>query len=221
MKSIVIAFTIFCSTSVFAQLPFEQVDYAKFIKNISYTNADGKSISVAYYIPEMYWNFAKESMHFTDSDIDTLKAWLNGYTPVILCHGTVNPETGFYYFDSEEKMAKEVKIVYQGKTYLPLERATMPEEVENIYYIIKPAFSEILGQLGSGLNMYFFDIRDKDQQTLIDPYKSPGMQICVGPQVFNFSLPLPCLYPDKTCPADKETFPSNYNYCPIHGNKLN
>ena len=194
---------------------------SKFTVNINRTVTDGKEMHIALWFPVMYWDLAAKSFNAQQQEIDMIKSWMGGYTMFMVYHGEMDVESQGFVSESEKAMRSKISMEFNGKTYKPVPTSDLPEELQAFVGAFKPMMTQMFGTMGPGMNAYFFDVRDSMGDSEIDPYKNTDFKILFDKKVMNFDLPLPSLYPDKPCELDGEMYPSNYNYCPIHGNKLN
>ena len=172
-------------------------------------------------MPPNYWDLvAKGNPQFDKKSVESLKALIGGYTLVLVYSGELSTSTRSFVSESEETIRKSVTLEYNNKKYKPLSPNQLPEELAQFSAYLKPTMTQMFGTMGPGMNFFFFDIKDANKASLIDPYKDTDFKITVDSETFNYNLPLPSLFEDKKCEVDGENYPSNYNFCPIHGNEL-
>ena len=78
----------------------------------------------------------------------------------------------------------------------------------------------MLGEMGSGMSIFYFEITDNSGENLLNPYNDLDFSLQLASVKNTFHLPLPSLFQDSKCPNDGELFPANYEFCPYHGSKL-
>jgi len=214
MKISIILLTFFAFGSLRAQLSANQVDYQLFSKEILKTDNSIEEINLTMWLPPIFWDVASSQLHLPQKDVDELKSYMKDYTILIVCRGTIDLRTGVLSMLSESELRQKLLLEYNNKTYEPLKTEELSDDQLSMSIVIKPIFSQMMGQFGSGIQIFFFSTGE------ISPLKNEDFSLSIGTRTLTYELPIACLYPNKTCTEDKKEYPSNYIYCPIHGNKL-
>ncbi len=203
------------------RLNAEEIDLNKLIKDILYTNS-GDQITILFWIPDMYWDVmaTKDKKTFSEETLYQLKQMLGNKAIFFAVSGKLNASTAQFVAKEESYVRSNLSIQYNGKTYKPIPESKLSQELNMLNDYMKPMFSKMLGDMGSAMTLYYFDVSDGEGTNLLDPYSNSDFTLNLGSLKHTFHLPLPSLYTDAKCPNDNELFPANYEYCPYHGSKL-
>jgi len=224
MKNALCLFVLLFSFSALSQerLALKNVDQNKLLKDIVYTYNGNDQITILYWFPVVYWEImsAKDPKIITPEVISQLKQMLGNKSIFFAVSGKLNTNTQLFEAKDESYLRSNISVVYNGKTYKPIADAKLPEELKMLNDYIKPMFSQMLGDMGSGLSIFYFEVVDNTGQNLLDPYSGLDYSLTLGALKNTFHLPLPSLFKDSKCTNDGELFPANYEFCPYHGSKL-
>lgn len=203
------------------ELPLETVDQTKLIKDLVKSEAVNNKTYMSLWLPEVYWEFMVGQGVLTELQYEEFISMTKGYSIFFVFAGSLNDENTLWDADSETKLLKQIQITYNGKVYTPLKDKQLTVELRDFSETMQPMMTQMFGSMGNGFRYFFFDIRDSNQECIVDPLKDSDLKIKIDNDVtFTYNLPFPSLFEDKKCPVDSEEFPYNYNYCPIHGNEL-
>lgn len=221
MKTIILFLTITISTFSFGQKIKEKIDFTEYVKYLSQTKTDGQDFKMSMWMPLNYLDLsAKARPDYDPEVIKFLEELFDGYTLVMIYSGEIDTDNQMFVSESASTTRNKVYLEFQGKKYKPLTDSQLTDELSELTESIKPMINQMVGSLGPGMNLFFFDVRDDNNKSLIDPYKDNDFKIKIEKEIFHYNLPVPALFEDKKCEIENETYPSNYNYCPIHGNQL-
>jgi len=203
------------------QLSMDEVDVNKLLKDILYTNS-GDQITIFFWIPDMYWDVmaSRDKKTFTPEVLSQLKQMLNNKSIFFAVSGKINAYSSQFVAKEDSYIRTNLAIQFNGKTYKPIPESKLSEELNMLNDYMKPMFTKMLGDMGSGMTLYYFDILDNEGNNQLDPYSNSDFTVNLGSLKHTFHLPLPSLFTDSKCANDGELFPANYEYCPYHGSKL-
>ena len=220
MRQVLTGILLSISVLTFGQVETE-VSITELIKEIQQWNKKDNKMSLAWWIPNEYWRIAlKDNKQIPEEAIDQIENVLEDYIMIWACDLTINSD-GTMKYTTEEEINKSITVLdNNNKKYFPLEKNEIDGEALAIAENMKPVFSQTLGQMGRGIQFYFFKVIDQSEKKLIDP-KLPGQfKVSHSDSDFLWKLPLSTLTPPKFCPVDKEKMKGTWSYCPIHGQKL-
>ena len=224
MKNALFLIVLLISFTSFSQerLTLKNVDQNKLLKDIVYTYNGNDQVTVLYWFPIVYWEIlsAKDPKTITPEVISQLKQMLGNKSIFFAVSGKLNANTRLFEAEEETYLRNNTSVAYNGKTYKPIAEAKLSEELKMLNDYIKPMFAQMLGDMGSGLAIFYFEVVDNTGQNLLDPYASVDFSLALGSIKNTFHLPLPSLFKDSKCTNDGELFPANYEFCPYHGSKL-
>jgi len=209
------------SLSSNAQKKTENIDFSKLMKDIAITKASTHEIEAAIWMPTIYWEVvARDNPNFTTEVVEQIKSLVDDYVIVCYVKTKLNDNTLSFEPILGSALRKKLVLEFNEKSYKPLYYNDLPDDVQKIKDILEPMFSKMLGELGSGMNVLFFEVKDREGNNLIDPSKNGSFSLKYEESLITYNLPLPSLCEDKICKTDDVIFPGNYVFCPFHGTKL-
>ncbi len=220
MKNLIFFILLFISFSVFSQEK-KKIDITEYIKEVQIWNKEGSKMALTFWIPTSYWRLALEgSPNVTEESIQLIEQTFEAYLFVCVLELTMDAGAEMT-FKEESQIRKGLYARAHGnKVLLPLKDKDIPETTLYFMETMKPMFEQMLGQMGKGMHFYLFDNQDKNGNMLVDEYEKGSLIIKHSDHEFNFELPLVILLPDKFCPTDNAVMKGNWNFCPMHGVKL-
>jgi hypothetical protein len=200
----------------------EEVNLIDLIKEIQIWDKQGKKMRMAWWIPTEYWKVALAGYkEIPPGTVDQISNLLADYMFIAAADVSVEVN-GSMSFSSETDIRKSINLIdSNGKKYQPLPAADIRSEVITMAETMKPMFAQTLGQMGQGIQLYFFKVKDNKNMNLISAKQAGNFKVQHSNCEFSWSLPLSTLLPPKYCPVDKQKMQGNWQYCPIHGQKLN
>ncbi len=204
------------------ELKLAEVDQNKLLKDIVYTHTGNDEITILYWFPEIYWEVmaAKDPKSITPEVISQLKQMLGNKSIFIAISGKLNSSTRSFQSKEESDIRSNISVVLNGKTYKAIANSKLSEDLKMLNSYLKPMFAQMLGDMGSGMAIFYFEITDNSGENLLNPYSNLDFNLNLASVKNTFHLPLPSLFQDSKCTNDGESFPANYEFCPYHGSKL-
>jgi hypothetical protein len=139
---------------------------------------------------------------------------------VAIVDGRIGAFGGVTY-RSEEAVRTSVTIKdATGLSYAPLSESAVDADIRNLFQMLKPVITNMLGPMGQNIHFILFNSKRKDGQLVADPQSEGTFYIVVAEKEFLYRLPLGSVLPAKYDPGTRERFPGNYNYNPFTGSKL-
>lgn len=220
MKKLLMVITFLIGFSSFCQENIK-VDVVDYIKEVQIWKKQGNNMSFTFWIPTSYWEIAlKDSPSVPPGYVNYISSLFQDYVFICALDLEINTNATMTY-TLEQDLRNSISIVDGiGMEYFPLENDQITEEVFLMSETLSPMFAQMLGQMGEGMHFYFFEIKDKQGNNIIDEYTKGEFTVKHSNHDFKFQLPLVCLLPPKTCPKDGAEMKGNWNYCPYHGVKL-
>ena len=216
--SILLSALVCCS---YGQTIPADVTLSDFVKETQQSKSEvGSNIKMAWWIPLEFWDIvANSNPGISKSSMDQVKELFRGYTMVITIDGISNGTPGSYNFRSYEDDKSIVTLVDSlNRRYIPLEDNELDNTALLFREKLKPVLTNMLGSMGSGANLYFFQARE-GMNTNTASAKG-RFKVMLGNIPFKWSMPLACLMPDKYCPVDDLKMKGDWLFCPYHGVKL-
>lgn len=198
-----------------------EVNLTDYIKEVQIWTKEQNNMSHTLWLPTSYWDLAlKDNPSIPKQTVTQLKNTFKDYIFLCALDVTINSD-GSFSFTSESDLRKSLYLQdSSGTKYYPLNSADISSDAKEFSKMLTPMFSQMLGQFGSGMYFYFFKVKDKKGNNLIDEFKTHDFNIYHSNKSFNYNLPLVALLPPKVCPIDQEEMKGNWLYCPFHGSKL-
>lgn len=200
----------------------KNVNLTDFIRDLQIWQKDDKEMALTFWIPQSYWDISlKGSPDVEESQIAELNSIFEGYIFICALDMELLPG-GNVTYTSEKNIRRSISLIApDGNSYLPLKEKDIPDKLQNMSNVLKPMFSKILGQMGEGIQFYFFEVKDVVGKELINELKSGQFTVKHSNREFVYNLPIVSLLESKHCPEDGAEMKGNWNFCPIHGVKLN
>lgn len=224
MKKTLCLLVLLISVSSFAQqkLELKDVDQNKLLKDIVYTNTNNEDITLIYWFPVTYWEVlsAKDPKTFTPEVISQLKQMLGNKSIFIAISGKISATSRTFQSKGESYLRNNISVAFGGKSYKPIPESQLSSELNLLSDYIKPMFTQMLGDMGAGMSLFYFEITDSSGENALNPYNSSDFTAGLASVKNTFHLPLSSLFKDAKCANDGESFPANYEFCPYHGSKL-
>ena len=197
------------------------INITELIREIQQWNKTDNKISLAWWVPNEYWSLALQGdKRIPKETVKQLENAFGDYVLIWACDLNINLN-GTMNFTSGEEIRKTISVVdKQGKVHHPLEKNQITEEALIIVENMKPYFAQAIGQVGEGIYPFFFQIKDKNKENLINATLPGQFRVSHSNSEFLWKLPLVTLLPPKFCTVDNEKMKGNWLYCPIHGQKL-
>jgi hypothetical protein len=208
--------------SVFGQIHKEDVNLTDFIREIEQWKKENNRIQFVAWMPADYWEIAgSQSSNVPPKTINQMKEAMKDLVLVYVLDMRSNGD-GTMEFKSNDEIKNDLALLDSGSLkYYPLAEKNISQRALRIGDQLRPFFAQNMGKMGQGLNIFYFQVKDNKGQNLINPRLKNSFSIREGGKQFSWVLPLVSLMPPKFCPVDKEKMKGNWNYCPIHGVKLN
>lgn len=124
-------------------------------------------------------------------------------------------------FKSEEDIRKTI-LLYDstGKGVKPMEMNDLSSTAREMILSMKPLLEKMMGEFGEGMQLVLFDAK-KIKGVSVDDLSGHGQfTLAWSKYRFTWQLPFASVLLPKKCPTDGESMKGNWNYCPVHGVKL-
>jgi hypothetical protein len=205
-----------------AQSVPKEVTLVDFIKESQQMKLAGHNMKLVWWVPEEFWDVvANDNPSIRKSDMEAVKSLFSGYTMVIAIAGTRTSENSevIYDFMSYDEMKPSIQLIdVSNVQYRPLEDKDISNEILGFRERLKPIFTNSLGALGKGANVFFFKTEAGVNTT--SAAANARFKVILDAVTFNWNAPMPCLMPAKYCPVDDLKMKGDWIYCPYHGVKL-
>jgi hypothetical protein len=220
MKKLIAFFLIGCCTNAFGQ-NFKEVNFTEFIRETQQWNKENNRLQMVWWLPAEYWKVSLSQTNTVSSEAgNRILAMIKDY--VLICTGDMTLQNADLDYKSKEDVRKGLSLIDDaGRSYYPLADNELSQEATDIEEVLKPMFASLLGQMGKGMHVFYFKIQDSNGKNILDAYAKENFKVLQGGRSFTWHLPLVTLLPSKFCPIDQEKMKGNWNFCPVHGVKLN
>jgi hypothetical protein len=220
MRIIISAILFIICANTFSQFT-KKVDLTEYIREIQIWNKQENNMTLTFWIPSSYWRIALEdSPQVAPELINQIEKAFEDLMVVCALDLDINLD-GTMTYTKEQDLRKSILILDSiGNSHFPLTDAQLSPEALAFSEAISPMFAQMLGQMGQGMHFYFFKIKDSNGANVINEYQKGRFTIKHSGKEFEYLLPLVTLLPSKKCPIDGAEMKGNWNFCPIHGVKL-
>ncbi len=191
------------------------------VEEIQQIKQTTKTLKLVWWIPTEFWKAVMdEQKESTPEQKDYLVNLFDDYT--ILVAGDYNMEANNSGLDFTVNDVKKSLTFYENGKKVPLlkESDTDDQVLTLMNDMMKPVFEQMLGKMGSGIDIFIFNNKNSSGKRILNPYNSGNFRVELGTDIFEWKLPLVSLMEEKVCNTDSAKFPGNYVYCPFHGTKL-
>jgi hypothetical protein len=180
------------------------------------------SKQMVIWFPEDFWSIIGKQMKISPEYVQKIAKNMGEYLLFAVVDYNISNE-GKITFKTDEQIRKTLQLLDSSKhIYLPLNENDISEESNRMIDFLKPVMKNLLGQFGEGMKLYLFSsLKDKSGKNSIVLHKENSFTLQWNTVKFNWKLPFASVLPLKYCPIDNEELKGNWNYCPIHGKKLN
>ena len=185
------------------------------------STGDADKLRLVWWVPVEFWEVSLASdPSMTKEQLTEFIDVLDDYTMIGVIEGTVGPFGGITY-ESRNAIKEELTITSTMGTVLrPLDDDDINPDAQNLLDMLKPIFSNMLGNMGENLQMMLFEGYESGLDRVADPKKEGVFKVQVFEETLEWKLPLGSLMPPKTCPVDGQLLNGAWLYCPWHGKKL-
>jgi hypothetical protein len=171
------------------------------------------------WFPYDFWQMVGEQMKASPELIEHITKEMSNYMMFAVVDYTMSASG--LSFKTEEEIRGSLKLLDSSKNvYKALEDKDISSTAKELLASLEPVMAQMLGQFGEGMRVFLFDSRKINGRPAIDIAKPNYFTLSWAKVNLKWTLPLASVLPPKSCPVDRETMKGNWNYCPVHGVKL-
>ncbi|THB66066.1 MAG: hypothetical protein D6B27_07280 [Gammaproteobacteria bacterium] len=197
-----------------------KVNIQKLVEDTQRMEQSGGKITLVWWIPDAYWKESfRQAPGMTQAQKDEFLKMVKDYTIICVMDGKIG-NFGGVKTASRTEIMKNIILSVDGRKYKPLADSQISGDAKTFLGMMKPVMSNMLGQVGSGLEFMAFDGKNKKGAPLLNPMKKGAFTVTFLNKDYKWRLPLGSLLPPMQDPKTKEVFPGNYLYNPYTGKKL-
>lgn len=198
---------------------FSKVNTNEFITECVKQGGETPHSQAVIWFPYEYWILVGEKFNFSSELVKQITDEMNQYMMFAVVDYTISNTQPT--FKSEDEIRKSIKLYdSSGNIYLPVNENDLSPLASQVLEKIKPVMSQMLGQFGDGMRLFLFDARLVDGKPPYNVAKSNHFTLSWDQTNLKWILPFASILPPKYCPVDNEKMQGNWNYCPVHGVKL-
>lgn len=218
MKNIIILPVILFGLYGFSQEK-KEINYGELMTECTKMSVDAGHNKMVLWFPYDYWDAIAKQPGMPKAYVQMIKEEMKNY--LMFCLADYTNRLSVIKFRTEEEIRKTIRITdTAGNVLKPIDPEDMPLRVKEMVTSFQPAFEKLLGQFGEGMRIFIFEVDQKDDKPVLDIYSKGGFTLSWEGASFSWKLPLAAVLAPKYCPLDKEEMKGNWNYCPLHGVKL-
>ena len=205
---------------LFAFTPFAKaIDIQKLIKETEQMSQTPDRITLVWWIPTEFWRQSlKNNPKVTAEQASHLAGLLDDYSVFVVVVTDVGPMAGLSPID-RASIVTNSEFRIEDKTIPLLENKDISADAQNFVAMMKPVFTNMLGQFGKGMEFYIYP-NHKNGKKLLDPVENGQFSYTVFGKRFDWQLPLGSCLPPRIDPKTGEEFPGNYIFNRYTGEKL-
>ena len=218
IKKFTVVFSIILSLSLFSQ---KKTAMERMIDELQQIKQTSKSLKLVWWIPTEFWQVVmKEQKRGTPEQRDYINNLFNDYTILVAGNYSLASNNGTLDFTVND--VQNSLVFYENGQKLPtLKESDIDSVVLSLMNdTMKPVFTQMLGTMGSGIEIFIYNNKNSAGKRILDPYKPGTLTAEMGKDLFEWKLPMVSIMQEKVCKTDSSKFPGNYIYCPFHGTEL-
>ena len=220
MKRTLLAVLVALALPLQAQTPVN-VDLTEMVRELQQWQRADNKMKMMMWLPTEYWRIAIAANKQLPQDVtDEIERVLGDYVLILACDLAIKNDASMDFVSEVELRQRLSLYGKDGTPHPPLKDSEIDQEAMMLASNIKPVFSQMLGQFGRGMQIFFFHAKDANGALHAEAMKSGELRLRYGAEEFRWTTPLATLLPPKACPVDKASMKGNWTYCPFHGNKL-
>ena len=182
---------------------------------------DNNLFRLVWWIPTEYWELSfKGATNMTEAQKQEFYKIVTNYVVVAVIDAKTTMLGSLNSISRDAIMAKISLAAGASEPLKPLADTEISGDAKNLFSMMKPMLSSLMGQLGSSMEFVFFKGVDDRGVRLIDPARPGLVAINYDSSKFAWRLPLGSLLPPQYDLQSGEAFPGNYIYSPFTGAKL-
>ena len=191
----------------------------EFIQECMKTSGEVGNKQIAIWLPYNFWTLVGDQIKVSPEFEENLVNQMRDY--IMFCVVDLTLRNADLQFKSEEEIRNSIRLTDSSKNiYKPLEDIDISSDAKRLVQTLKPVMAQMLGQFGTGTRIYLFKAKIVDNQPSINVMTKNSFTLSWNSTSFTWKLPLSSILPPKYCPVDNEKMKGNWEYCPIHGVKL-
>lgn len=199
-------------------LPAEQVQVNQLLAETQKSSASPSSLDLVWWIPPQFWPAVMQG------EVDPrmrkeLDELFGKYTVVAAVKGSMGA-LGPDNFLSDAQLRAQLRMLgADGAVYAPIEAGKLDQRLTVLIQMMRPMFSNLLGQMGSNVQFFAFPATAKGKP-LADPLGEGTLVFRLGGDDYAFRLPLGSLLVPQRDAQSGELFPGSYQFNPYTGAAL-
>jgi hypothetical protein len=200
--------------------PFAKaVDVQKLVKETQQISQTANRLTFVWWVPTEFWRQSLQSNpQITEERASRLTALLDEYSVFVVVVTDIGPMAGMSPVD-RASIAANTEFRIDNRIIPLLDNNDISADAQNFVGMMKPVFSNMLGQFGKGMEFYIYP-NHKNGKKLLDPVENGQFSYTVFGKRFDWRLPLGSCLPPRIDPKTGEEFPGNYIFNPYTGDKL-
>jgi hypothetical protein len=225
LKKILFIVLAFFVVSLYSQKLAKRNPDANLTDLITETQSEFKNndaIGIVWWIPTEFWELSfKNDPSIGENEAQAMIDIIRNYMLIAVVKGEMGIFGGVTY-ESQKDLAESLVITsVDGDIRKPLKENQISPDLTNLLSMLKPVFSNMMGNFGENFHFFVFDSKNSSDKDMFHPLSEDDFTIALGKDdVFTYDLPLSSLLLPKLCPKDNQLLNGKWNFCPIHGTAL-
>jgi len=183
------------------------------------TSGEGANKQMVIWFPYNFWEIIGDQMKISPQFIENITTQMKDY--MMFCVVDYTTSSSGINFKTDEEIRKTIKLTDSSKNISkPLEEQDISSDAKHLLQNLQPMMAQMLGQFGEGMRIYPFNAKKVNGKPSINVVTKNNFTLSWDTTNLNWKLPLSSVLPPKFCPVDNEQMKGTWEYCPIHGVKL-
>ena len=183
------------------------------------TNGEGASKQMSIWYPYNFWQIIGDQMKSSPEFTRHIVTEMKDYMMFSVVDYTIG--SSGLTFKTDVEIRQSLKLIDSSNTVLtPLRDDEISAEAKTLLQNLQPIMAQILGQLGAGMRIYLFKAKKVNGQPSVNVSTKNAFTLSWDTTRLTWKTPFASMLAPKFCPVDKEQMKGTWNYCPMHGVKL-
>lgn len=192
---------------------------SEFIQDCMKNSGEIPNKSMVIWFPHNFWQIVGDMKKLSPDVVQNIVNEMSQYMMFAVVDYSASGSG--ITFKSEAEIRKTIKLYDSAKNaYTPVDPKEVTPAASVLLNNLQPMMAQMLGQFGEGMRIFLFKAQQVSGKPAIDITKPNTFSLSWDQVNVKWTLPFASILPPKFCPVDNEPMKGNWNYCPIHGAKL-
>jgi TonB family protein len=182
---------------------------------------EGNKLILVWWLAEQFWDeVAKGKEGGTSEAMKQFTKLSRDHLIIAASEGEIGAFGGITW-RNEEEVRERIQVFDQYNVgYGPIASNKLKPDIKNLFAIMKPIMSNMIGAVGEGLQWFVFPSTSSDGARIADAATTGSFSVKVGDNRITWDLPLESLEARKACSVCSQSFRGRYKFCPYDATVL-